>query len=923
MQQPQINRNFDKGLITLIEGETIPPGAASESLNWHFFGDRVELRRGQAVLGDENAGVGKVTFVRVGRKYNEDSTIFWGYGRKILYYIAETLENAFAQIAGTSAELITNGAFSGNDNGWTVGAGWTYGTNKESFSQATMTGTVLVISSVAGGAGYAVGDILTFPTDGDGNLTVYVRQVNDAGAITDPVVLAIGTNYPSSFPGIPTGGTGSGASFGFLFVFGRALSQPMDTVAGVFYNVRFDATFGVAEDAIIVLRAGLTEDTAHDVASVSSAGTTNATFMALEDGENLYIYGGGYTAPDAPPWTGDITNLSITSADFVLPAAADGEDMSSTLYQSLGGSFVHLSSPNSSQYKIPTANPDSVVDLLEDTFRGYIKAGKDRMFLWNRKDKYGGSDPTGLYVSTIDKDSLADYDFTSQESVGTGDGSTTEFTGTLAFKAINEKKTCHFVRIAGAIAPLTVITAITQATSPLVTATGHGLAVGDVVVIQDVVGMIQINKRIAVVVTVPTVNSFTIDIDTTGFTAYSSGGNVGKAELFTDDRSGGLSGNKGGTGIINYASGVFDVTFSAAVTNLATLVSDYYSEDSTNEGPIDFENGDGSSIADAQDFRQDDAGIFRNIGSISGVEYCMHSIKSYAVRLQSTDTISNLIHREKVGVPYWRASVATGEGIYYLDASDPKKPTVRLYQLANYSAEVVPRPMSDQLDLSTYLFDQAKMFEWGEYIGLACRTFDSTINNRVFLYNRTWKTWEVHDFRISDCDVYNGALVGGDSGSNNIVKLFTGLADGDTAIPNVIIFGKDNLQHVGVKDIRRYRIAGYIGDDQSFDVSYSVDNEPFVQVVTISGAGAYVDLSQRKIIGNLTLGEIIGGGQSQEDSIFASPYAYEFNVGTPRFERIRIKIEATEVGYLSISEMGAVDWRTKGSRMPIKYVQTT
>lgn len=624
----------------------------------------------------------------------------------------------------------------------------------------------------------------------------------------------------------------------------------------------------------------------------------------------------------------ETTDDNVEISTDVLPALASGEPISVSPYKSIAGSFLFLSSPNSSIYKIAVANPESVTDLLQNTFRGYIKATLGRMFLWNRKNKYSGSDQTGLQLSSIDKDSLADYPFTSAEDVGTGDGSTTAFSGTLAFKATYPKQTCHFVRIAGASAALKTITAITAASSPTATTSAaHGLAVGDIVVFQDILGMTQLNKRIAVVLTVPSTTTFTFDIDTSAFTAYSSAGSVAKSELFIDDRSGILTGSLGGTGTINYTTGAWTVTFLGAVTNLGEVVADYYTEDATdadsgvtNSGAIlDFAEGNATSIADSLYFPQADAGDFQNLGIIGDTIFCIHTLKTYALRLISTADITNLIYREKVGIPYFRATVTTGKGIYYLDNIDPKDPKVRLLSISQFNTEVIPKSVSDNLNLSDYRFDLAVMFEWGEYVCLACRTSDETVNNRLFMLNTIWNTWEVHNFRISDMDTYGGALLGADSGAAGVFKLFSGLADQNAIIENYFITGNDNYGKEGIKDTRRQRIMGMIGDDQQLDISYSIDNSPFVFFKSILGTGAYVDSSQRKVIGNTTLGEIIGGGQAQTDAIFASPYELEFQVNTARYNRIRYKLEAKGIGYISVSEFGPTDWRDKGRRLPVKY----
>lgn len=68
-----------------------------------------------------------------------------------------------------------------------------------------------------------------------------------------------------------------------------------------------------------------------------------------------------------------------------------------------------------------------------------------------------------------------------------------------------------------------VITGITQAANAVVTSTAHGYSTGDMVRITGVAGMTQINNYTARV-TVINANSYSIDVDTTAFTAYTSGG---------------------------------------------------------------------------------------------------------------------------------------------------------------------------------------------------------------------------------------------------------------------------------------------------------------------------------------------------------------------------------------------------------------
>lgn len=72
------------------------------------------------------------------------------------------------------------------------------------------------------------------------------------------------------------------------------------------------------------------------------------------------------------------------------------------------------------------------------------------------------------------------------------------------------------------------ITAVTQAANAQVTAAGHGYSAGDRVKIAGIVGMTQLNDWTATIISIVDANNFTIDIDTTTFTAYSSAGTAAK-----------------------------------------------------------------------------------------------------------------------------------------------------------------------------------------------------------------------------------------------------------------------------------------------------------------------------------------------------------------------------------------------------------
>lgn len=543
-----------------------------------------------------------------------------------------------------------------------------------------------------------------------------------------------------------------------------------------------------------------------------------------------------------------VTEDWIEVGSDTLPAAASGEDVAIEEYHSLAGAFAYFSSKNSSIYKIPIANPGSVVDQSSTNHRGKIKIKQNRMFLWDRKDTNGGFDDTGLYGSYIDKDELSDYTAVTAETGFTGavNGVNKSYTVTLAFKAAGAKRTCMYVSVAAT--------------------TGAG------------------------------------------------------TETFRDDRNGVLTSNFGGTGTINYATGAVAVTFFNAPT-AGNVTADYYWEDATSTGICDFTKSTPRTAGQGFVFRQDDGGSdFQNIFSFGSHEYCMHTYKTWDLFLSSDDTAAtNLIYRQRVGIPYWRGGLETGDGIYYMDAPNTsEEPFVRVLLPNQLNTELKPKSISDQLDLTGYRFDTVVIKEWGLYIFVACRTSAATANDTLFAYHKLFKLWDKYDYRVSTMDSYNGTLIAGDSASKNVFTLFSSLADEDVEIPNHWVSGKMNLGREGVKYSNKFVISGLIQVDQSLDVYLSYDNADFVLVGTINGDGSYVDQNQAVSVGSLTLGasEVGGGGSGIE----ASPYMREFRVNTPRFEKVRVKFTATAVGYVSVSMFGFKDIRQKGRGLPAQYV---
>ena len=77
------------------------------------------------------------------------------------------------------------------------------------------------------------------------------------------------------------------------------------------------------------------------------------------------------------------------------------------------------------------------------------------------------------------------------------------------------------------------ITGISKANPGSVTAVAHGFTTGDKIYIESVVGMTQVNS-LPFTIIVTDADHFTIGVDTTGYTTYSSGGTAKKYTALTD-----------------------------------------------------------------------------------------------------------------------------------------------------------------------------------------------------------------------------------------------------------------------------------------------------------------------------------------------------------------------------------------------------
>ena len=550
----------------------------------------------------------------------------------------------------------------------------------------------------------------------------------------------------------------------------------------------------------------------------------------------------------------------VENGSDVLPAAVVatdslGEEISIEPYQNAQGPQAWLNSKTAGPHKIMTANPGSITSL-------YVQGTNYKGHMRIKKgrmyvwDRAGNPDNrVDLFASKLDVKASSDYTQISGEAIGSA-GSLT-YTGTLAFKGSGARRVCLEI-------------------------------------------------------------TFTDGVET-----------------FADNGDGTLTGTAGGTGTINYTTGAYSITFNALAAGSVTAT--YRWGDDSSGGIADFGFSATRVATEGFILKQALGGDFQNLMALNGVEYCLHKTATWAVTISVDDLdLTNLIFRAKVGIPNHRAAVETADGVYYIDDTDENDPHFRILTLDTSSSEVVPRSISKQfkisdihvgIDLSDYTFDMSAAIEFGDFVLFACRTKDAEINNRVFVYNKVNKATDVLDYFVSCFALYDGTLVAGDSLSDNVFTLFSGTDDNQSYIANTWDSSIDDLGHQGLKRVVELTVEGEIGPDQALKISMSVDRGSFVEVRSpsdvvanthaVEGSGDYIDRTQRVSVGALTLGrgEVGGGG----DGLEAYHYRRTFRIALDKFRFIQFRLEAMELGYVSLTEFTFDDVRLKWGREPNKY----
>lgn len=605
-----------------------------------------------------------------------------------------------------------------------------------------------------------------------------------------------------------------------------------------------------------------------------------------------------------------------------------------SVYHSLAGAFLYATGPDG-LFKIAVANPGSYKDMFftnpggagstapSNNYLGWSIVNDRRMILWHKMADAANNNfienYTTLFLSKIDPQDGTNYQEGS-DSMGTGNGTETTFTGTLSIPQTGQyAKAFGFgVKVFPAytsVAP--TISGITKATIAVVDLSDRtGIAIGDWLYFSGISGMTEMNGVIAQVISTGTGAGFVaVDWDTTTYTTYTSGGTARRYEApIYDDGNGGFIGMPG---TINYATGAFSITLPTPQANGVDIRSTYLYEDSNQGGITDFSTDDVTDntqgIAITQEF------LGEPIQFVLVFEGKYYSFKESVVYELAPavdwSSYTNVVYRSDIGIPSLRSAISTGKGMVYMDTANPSDPKLTILQRNTVGGNLDPINLTPLFKWSDYLMDNCVVDTWDEYIIVSAQTVGGDENDTTFLVNTGQKySTDVIPYGASTFAKNGYSLYCGSPSKDTVYEIFTGFDDLGGPILNAFEGKAKNYGTEDLKRVRFLRLKGIIDPSQSYEAFAQYDGGDWTLLGTVRGDAPYVDYTNPETIGNHLIGEeIIGGGTAA----IGYPYLTEIPLREPKFRTRTLRFVANGIGYVSIQWTNDYDILLFENKLPV------
>lgn len=388
-------------------------------------------------------------------------------------------------------------------------------------------------------------------------------------------------------------------------------------------------------------------------------------------------------------------------------------------------------------------------------------------------------------------------------------------------------------------------------------------------------------------------------------------------ETLVDNSTGVLNGDQGGTGTINYTTGEYSITWGAGSAS-GSITADYAYEQPTDNGIFDFRYSPTRLAGQGAFFFQGENNTeIQGIAAIDENWYVLHDRAIWFINLPADDlNPTNKVYRVNTGCATKRAYVESGDGIYYLDATNDS-PAIRLLRYDRAGIRLIPTEISTQLDLTQYNPDDCAMTQFGDLILVALKEKGFDYNNVVLIYNRELKLYDIYRIPVRWFAEAKGQLFGASSLNSEVFRIFD-TAGFDEANINASWVSNDSFDEtLELKRHRYFVLEGDLAQTQEIIVEASYDEGSFTEIGRIKGDDPQIVSTQRQVYGGGVYGVGIYGQGSP--GTVAGYFMREFKISSPKYFRKKIRFRSNGFGYLSVRAYTTKDIRNLRARIPSRF----
>lgn len=389
-------------------------------------------------------------------------------------------------------------------------------------------------------------------------------------------------------------------------------------------------------------------------------------------------------------------------------------------------------------------------------------------------------------------------------------------------------------------------------------------------------------------------------------------------EIFTDDFNGNLVSNFGGSGTINYCTGIFELNFKYITTSAVT--ASYMWENSNNGGITDFTYSTIRIPGEGFQFPQDEGGD-EILNVVIGQDSAYYSIKKqsvYRLYIDQSDSFgansSNKVWSKDTGVANCFGVASTSYGIVFINTANPNYPQLTVLHKNLTGDGLVQVNLLDHFDFSRYNFNDSIIETFGKYIVVACSKFGKS-NDTLLMCDLKQKTVDIVGYGVKSFAKNDGKLYAGSPLTTAVYQLFDGNDDDGYSIDNYWVSKGEKYNTERLKKVKRLRMKGIISANQKVSIYMSYDDSSFELVGTIDGS-KYNSSQSGNAIGCNIIGEEVVGGNYSDDNV---SYFTDIKLKTPKFRKRNLKIIANGIGYFDISYIHDRDILLFENRIPKQF----